>query len=420
MSTHLRRTVRAATALAATVAIFGAGAAPAAAQEPGTITIWADELMGQALGTAAANYSEQTGIPIDVQVKVYEGINDEFLAQVAAGQGPDLLINGQSPVGLFVANGAISPIELGDKADLFAPASIAAYTYDDKIYGLPYAVENIALLRNTDLAPTAPATFDEAIAMGQELVDAGQTELPFLLHTDGGDNGDAYHMYPLQTSMGNFGFGLNEAGGWDVSDVSTIDIDNEAGLAFAERIKELGDLGILNAELTSDVALEKFMAGDSPFFVTGPWFLPAIQESGMNYAIDPIPTLGDLEARPFVGVIGAYLNSKSENALAATDFLVNYLTTDEAAIQIYEDGGKPPALMSGFEAVSDDKDVQAWGQAGANGIPLPNDARAGAFWQNVGKIQQAILRGQGDPVELWQKLGDDMRATYEELDATAG
>jgi arabinogalactan oligomer/maltooligosaccharide transport system substrate-binding protein len=224
-------------------------------------------------------------------------------------------------------------------------------------------------------------------------------------------------MYPLQTSMGNTGFALNDAGGWDTTSIDSITIDDEAGMAFAEKIAELGDLGILNAELTSDVAIEKFTTGAAPYMITGPWFLNAIKESGMNYSIDPIPPLGPESAKPFVGVIGLYLCSQAKNPLAATDFLVNFMTTDEAALEVYRSGGKPPALLSTVEAVSDDVDVAAWAEAGTEGIPLPNTAAAGAYWQTVGRIQQAILRDQGEPAELWAQLGEDMRARYEELTA---
>ncbi|MEK8228608.1 extracellular solute-binding protein [Oerskovia sp. M15] len=59
---------------------------------------------------------------------------------------------------------ASSPLELGDKASEFEEVSIQAFTQDGQVYGLPYAIENIALIRNTALAPAAPATWDDALA----------------------------------------------------------------------------------------------------------------------------------------------------------------------------------------------------------------------------------------------------------------
>ena len=94
--------------------------------------------------------------------------------------------------------------------------------------------------------------------------------------------------------------------------------------------KQWGAEGILNANIDGDRAREFFLAGKSPYYLTGPWNIPAISEGGINYAIDPLPSAGGEEARPFIGVNGFFLSSKSNNALAATNFIVNYLSTEDA------------------------------------------------------------------------------------------
>ena len=40
---------------------------------------------------------------------------------------------------------------------------------------MPYAIENIALIRNTDLAPEAPETIEELVENGQQLQEEGKT-----------------------------------------------------------------------------------------------------------------------------------------------------------------------------------------------------------------------------------------------------
>ena len=47
-------------------------------------------------------------------------------------------------------------------------------TFNGQIYGVPYALENIALYRNTDLAPTAPATMEDLVTTGEALKAAGK------------------------------------------------------------------------------------------------------------------------------------------------------------------------------------------------------------------------------------------------------
>ena len=53
-------------------------------------------------------------------------------------------------------------------ADGFSEVAVQAFTYEGQTYGLPYAVENIALVRNTDLVPDAPATFEEMVQIATD------------------------------------------------------------------------------------------------------------------------------------------------------------------------------------------------------------------------------------------------------------
>ena len=87
-----------------------------------------------------------------------------FIVQAPSGAGPDLIVGANDWVGSLVKNGVVAPVELGDKANGFSDAAKKAFTSDGTLYGVPYAVENIALVRNNALAKDTPATFDELIA----------------------------------------------------------------------------------------------------------------------------------------------------------------------------------------------------------------------------------------------------------------
>ena len=56
-----------------------------------------------------------------------------------------------------------------EKKAEFNALALEALTYNGQVYGVPYAIENLVLYRNTDLAPDAPATFEELVATAQEL-----------------------------------------------------------------------------------------------------------------------------------------------------------------------------------------------------------------------------------------------------------
>ena len=103
-----------------------------------------------------------------------------------------------------------------------------------------------------------------------------------------------------------------------------------------------GAAGTVNLNLTQDLSKEAFNSGETPFIITGPWNVADAQAKGIDIAIDPIPTAGGEVARPFVGVQGFYLSAKSENTLAANEFLVNYMAREDVQTALYEAGRPSP------------------------------------------------------------------------------
>lgn len=373
-----------------------------AAAGASTITMWVDAERAPALKDIAAKFKTDTGIEVKLVVKDFSAVRDDFITQVPTGKGPDLIVGPHDWVGKFVQNGVIAPVELGDKAAGFSATAIKAMTFDGSTYGVPYSVENIALLRNTALLPTAVTTFDEVVAAGQGVVDAGKAKYAFLAGLDP-KQGDPYHLYPFQTSMGSSVFGLTPEGGYDPKNLI---IGEPAGVAFAKKLVEWGDTGskVLNSNITGDIAKEEFKNGKSPYFLTGPWNVPDLQKAGIKLAVDPLPTTGDKPAAPFVGINGFFISAKSANALATTEFVTNYLTTEAAQDSMFKAGGRPPALKSSFEKASADPIVAAFGKIGENGVPMPAIPEMDAVWNDWGSTELTLIKGKGDPTAEWAKM----------------
>jgi len=135
----------------------------------GTITMWVDAERSPALKDITAKFQADTGIEVKLVVKDFAAVRDDFITQVPTGKGPDLIVGPHDWVGKFVQNGVIAPVELGDKKAGFQDSSVKAMTFNGSVYGVPYAIENIALLRNTDMVPAAAKTFDEVMA-GPEII----------------------------------------------------------------------------------------------------------------------------------------------------------------------------------------------------------------------------------------------------------
>ncbi len=369
----------------------------------GALTVWVDADRATVLKDAAAAFTDETGVKVNLVQKDFGEIRDQFISQVPTGKGPDIAVGAHDWLGTLVTNGVVAPVELGDTAADYQKVAVDAWTYEGKVYGVPYSIENIALMRNVDLAPEAPATYDDMIAAGT----AAGTEYKFLVGLDP-EAGDPYHMYPFQTSFGAPVFGTNADGTYNPADLQ---IGNAGGDAFAQWLAAQGAAGVLNTNISGDLARENFVGGKSPFFLTGPWNVPAAEEAGLNIAIDPIPSAGGQPAQPFVGVQGFFLSAKSENVVAATNFLTNYIGSEEVQTALYEVGGRAPALTAAFDAaVAGDEIVAGFGEVGASAVPMPNIPQMGSVWEFWGVTENAITKGEGDPVTLWQQMAADIQA----------
>ena len=403
-----KRSIVALGAIAAVSSLALAGCAGGGGESAsaGSITVWVDADRAGVLEDAAASFTADTGVEVKLVQKEFGEIRDQFVQQVPTGKGPDIAVGAHDWLGVLVTNGVVAPVELGDTAGDYEQVAIDAWSYEGQVYGVPYAIENIGLVRNTDLAPEAPATWDDMIAMGQ----AAGTEYPFLVGLDP-EAADPYHLYPLQTSFGAPVFGTNADGSYNPSDLQ---IGNAGGQAFATWLASQGTAGagVFNTNITGELAAENFNGGKAPFFLTGPWNVPAAQDAGLNLAVDPIPSAGGQPAQPFAGVQGFFLSAESKNTLAANEFLINYIGSEEVQTALYEVGGRAPALSAAFDAAeASDPIVAGFGAVGANAVPMPSIPEMGSVWQYWGVTEAAIINGTGgDPVALWDKMAGDIQA----------
>lgn len=371
-------------------------ASTAAAGDGGSLTIWVDETRMDAVQSAATAFEDETGAAVELVEKNFEDIRTDFLAQVPTGEGPDITVGAHDWLGELTTNGVVAPIELGDLADDFEEVSLEAFTQDGQVYGLPYAVENIALIRNTALAPEAPATWDEAVAAGQ----AAGAQYPVLIQTS--EEGDPYTFYPLQTSFGSTVFAQNEDGSYS----SELALGGAEGEAFAAWLQAQGAAGTLDTAMTYDIALDAFAKGQSPFIIGGPWMLESFGD--LELAVDPIPSAGGQPAQPFVGVAGFYVSAQSDNALLANDFLVNYMSTEEAQLALYEAGNRPPALIAAADAASADPVTAGFREVATDALPMPSIPEMASVWEFWGVTEASIINGSQDPTAAWQKMVADI------------
>jgi len=362
--------------------------------------MWVDETRIDVMKPIVKEFQDETGIKVDLVQKVSGDIRTDFVSQVPTGQGPDVVIGANDWTGEFVNNGVVAPIELGDKASGFASSAVQAFTYDGKLYGSPYAIENIALVRNNKLlSDTKANSFDDLVTEGK----TAKKKYPVVIQQ--GDAGDAYHLYPLQTSFDAPIFKQAADGSY----TKELGLGGANGEKFAKYLAKLGKDKVLISTLDGDKAKQAFLDGQAPYIVTGPWNTTAFTEAGMDISVLPVPSAGGSDSKPFVGVQGAFVSAKSKNPLLANEFVTNFLTTEKVQTELYKAGGRLPALTASAEKV-DDPVLKGFNDYGAAGSPLPTLPEMGALWAFWGTTEVQIISGQAkDPVAAWDKMVKNMQ-----------
>ncbi len=380
----------------------GSGASGAAPLLGGTrpLTIWASQYEVPGLEKVAERFSADTGVDIRVIQRNYNGqMLSDFLTQVPTGEGPDLIVAPHDVLGQVVNNGAVSPLDLINPEETFVDIALQAVTYDGRYYGVPFIIENVALLRNNEMTRHTPTDFDDLLREGHRLMDEGVAQYPFTT-SQSEAAGDPYHLYPIQSSFGAEVFERDADGAY----TAELGMGGEEGRAFATYLAELGRNRDLIITMTPDISKQAFIDGESPYFIAGPWNLPDIQAAGMDIEVLSVPSAGGQPAVPFVGVSSFMVNANSASPLAARDLALNYLSERDVQLELFANNQRPPANTEALAGMGDPVLAEYARIAQEDGAPMPSIPAMGAVWNFWGSTQNGIVTGAGDPTTLWDTM----------------
>ena len=373
-------------------------ASASASSSVGSLTVWADDTRYSQIQELAKDFTAATKVDVQVVQKSQTDMGQEFISQVPTGNGPDIMVTAHDGLGQLVKNGVISPVDLGDAKSKFSEAAIRGVTYDGKTYGVPYAVESVALVRNNKLTSDSPKTFDEMVASGKK---AG-SEYPFVVQM--GTDGDPYHLYAFESSFGNEVFKQSADGSY----TSDLTLGGAGASEFTQWLKEQGAAKTLNPNITSDIAKDAFLKGNAAYMLTGPWNVTAAKEAGLDVSVLPIPSAGGKEAKPFVGVQVFYQSSKTQNQVLVNKFF-QYLETKEAQSKLQQLGGRVPAMTEVADSLTDEN-LKQFASIAGSGLPMPAIPEMKAVWVYWGKTEVAIVNG-ADPASSWETMVNNIKTT---------
>lgn len=359
----------------------------------GTIVVWGDETRGKIVEALGKKFEEKYKIKVKFVQKGNDTLISEYKKQVPAGQGPDVIVTAHDHLGEWVKDGVAGTIDITSSKDKFLPVSVQGVTYNGQTYGVPYAIENVALVRNNKLTKVEPKTYDEMIAAGKE----ANVKYPFIIQSNP-QNGDPYHMYPFQTSFGIPVFKSDSKGY-----TTELAMGGEKGAKFAQWLKSQGEAKIFDNNISGDKAKQEFMEGHAAFTVTGPWNVPDFKKKGLDISVLPVPSAGGEPAAPFVGVQAFFPNPKSKNKVLVNKFLTEFVASEEGQKIAFEIGQRPSAWTSVSESATDPI-VKGFGAAGKQGVAMPAIPAMAAVWEHWGSAEANIVKGKVDPAQGWNTM----------------
>ncbi|HBF69296.1 MAG TPA: maltose ABC transporter substrate-binding protein, partial [Thermotoga sp.] len=133
------------------------------------LTIWCSEKQVDILQKLGEEFKAKYGVEVEVQYVNFQDIKSKFLTAAPEGQGADIIVGAHDWVGELAVNGLIEPIPNFSDLKNFYETALNAFSYGGKLYGIPYAMEAIALIYNKDYVPEPPKTMDELIEIAKQI-----------------------------------------------------------------------------------------------------------------------------------------------------------------------------------------------------------------------------------------------------------
>jgi len=289
----------AAIAVSITAALIGGSLLAAPAQgAPRAIVVWVDAQYLDAATALFANGDKKRAI--DVKARDMSTITLD-LANIDPGKAPDIVLVDGEQIGELAANALITPVEItSDTSRALSTVAINTFRVGDSLFGTPIQRQNLALVTNAELIPTAPTTFRKLSNLALKRVAAGRADIAFAVAQ--GIDGNAYSTYPLFSGLGGFAFGTTAAGSYNPTKIG---INNKKFVKNQAQIDEWNESGLINSNLTAEEARNAFTSGRAPFWLTSPEEIANLKKVTFRYRITPVPTIvKGVSAAPFMKSIG--------------------------------------------------------------------------------------------------------------------
>lgn len=382
-----------------------------------SLVIWAEKTRAETLARHFGRRSPfRRTYAVSVTVEPFErteALENAFTSLAATGrpprghQIPDVVAGPHDWIGRVVQEELVlEPPFDRDGLARVSPLAVEALSSNDRLYGIPYVFDSVALIRNDALAGRGPmpATVEELVRAGTEALEVNGVAdgVPLALQVGApdanGDAGDPYHMWPLFSSAGGSFFGMRqetEAGGARFDDLPSW---RDSFVDAFVQLAGLGANGVLRPDLGRNEALSLFLDGRAPFLVCSSRALASIRTRRLEVTVGGVPRFGSLPAVPMVSVYGFFINRNAPNLPAARDLVTTYLSQPDAGQHLNELQQLVPVQEEAMSVVAEgDPMLRPYVEQCRNGVIMPSWSEMRAAWQLLGRTEYRVLAGDGDP-----------------------
>ncbi|WP_088103266.1 sugar ABC transporter substrate-binding protein [Halalkalibacter urbisdiaboli] len=358
-------------------------------EKPASLKMWANDNEQQlaALTQIAENYTNETGIEIEIVPMNFDDQVDNLSLDGPSGTGPDLFFQPHDRTGDIYLQGLAAELDIPeDKYNEYYDYAMESFQFEGIQLGVPSVIETYALFYNKALMPEVPETMDEFMELAKELTQGDQ--YGFLV-----DAGNFYFVKPFITGPGGYIFG-GEAGNLDSSDIG---LNNAGAVEGGELIQSWVQEGLMPADINYDNMASLFEAGKAAAVVNGPWAIPGFQTAlGDDLGVALLPKFSNGEVPDsFAGNKGWLVSAFSENQYWATDFAL-FISNPESSQIYFEGAGEIPARPDVAEAavVQDAPYIGTFVEQSQYAEPMPNIPEMSQVWDPMAGALQHILQGE--------------------------
>ena len=244
------------------------------------------------------NETNEDGIFVQLNVFHWDVFFDRWVASVAAGDPPDVVIYHINEMPQYAEEGVVTTIEdlveeVGVDMSEFSDVIMDMSMFNSNLYGFPIDIHPIGMYYNVDAVEAAGLDPDSPPTNAEELLSWAEA---LTVDNDGDGRIDQYGISAPATNVMTFrlwwGLIFQNGGSFISDDLSTITIANDEAAEALQFLRDLIYEHGVAPEGQSDPDID-FLTGSVTITFQGPWWINGFVDAGLNFRTAPVPTLFD-------------------------------------------------------------------------------------------------------------------------------